>query len=94
MNRSERDALLSGLADAERELSAADQERDLLGGWLEYGCGVVHDSFDEEEACAECAASHERRWELNQLEDDLAKTISGLKARLADLGDRGPRVAA
>jgi len=94
MNKIERNALLPDLADAEREMSAVDQERDFLGGWLEYGCGVGHDSFDEELACTECAASHERRWELNQLEDDLAKTISGLKARLADLGYRGQRVAA
>jgi hypothetical protein len=65
-----------------------------LEGWLEYGCGAGHDSFDEQQACTECAASHERRWELNQLEDDLTKAISGLKARLTELGDSGQRVAA
>lgn len=47
----------------------------------EFGCGVDHETFGAEDACAECAAAHAAKLGLRQLD----RKVAGLRARQAAL---------
>jgi hypothetical protein len=47
----------------------------------EFGCGVDHETFEAEDACAECAAAHAAKLDQRQLD----RTVAGLRARQAAL---------
>ena len=61
----------------------ADANRACQSMWdcYEFGCGVDHETFEAEDACAECAAANATKLDLRQLD----RTVAGLRARQAAL---------
>ena len=69
------------LVAAEHALADASRSYQLMWDWYEFGCGVGHETFEAEDACAECAAAKEAKRDLRQLE----RTVAALRARQAAL---------
>ena len=69
------------LVAAEHALADADRAYQSMGDWYEFGCGVGHESFEAEDACAECAAAEAAQCDLRRLDH----VVAALRARQAAL---------
>ena len=61
------------LVAAEHALADANRAYQSVWEWYESGCGVDHETFEAEDACAECAAGKAAKRDLLQLDHDVAE---------------------
>ena len=77
------------LAAAEHALADASRAYQSMWDWYEFGCGVGHETFEAEDACAECAAAEAAQRDLRQLD----QVVAELRARQAALSWPSRRAA-